>query len=107
MQLQLATLSPYLSHQLKWGRFINTHGGLGRNIPCDHFNEHMNKLFKEIIKSMGANITTSAINQSARSVTTLCRIRDKFDSESNVPVPTTSHSTMSDQEDVHKVAAVL
>ena len=62
MQFQLATLSPYLSHQLKWGRFINTHGGLQRKIPCDLFNEHMNKLFKEIIKIMGANITNSTIN---------------------------------------------
>ena len=107
MQFQLVTLSPSLSHQLKWGRFVNTHGGLGRNIPCDLFNEHMNKLFKEIINNMGANMTASAIKRSARSVTTLCHIRDKFDSESNVPVPTSSHSTKSDQEDVDKVVSVL
>jgi hypothetical protein len=107
MQFQLATLSPSLSHQLKWGRFINTHGGLGRNIPCDLFNEHMNKLFKEIINNMGPNMTTQAIKRSARSVTTLCHLRDKFDHESNVPVPTTSHCTRSDEDDVVKVASVL
>lgn len=33
LQFQLATLSPSLVHQLTWGRFINTHGGRGRNIP--------------------------------------------------------------------------
>ena len=36
LQFQLATLQPYLTHQLKWERFVNTHGGIGRNIPCDH-----------------------------------------------------------------------
>ena len=56
---------------------------------------------------MGANMTGSAINRLARSVTTLCHIRDKFDSESNVPVPTSTYSTKSDQEDVDKVVSVL
>ena len=107
MQFQLVTLSPSLSHQLKWGRFINTHGGLGRNIPCDLFNEHMNKLFKEILNNMGSNMTTTSINRAARSVTALCHIRDKFDSESNVPVPTSLHSTKSDAEDVAKVVSIL
>ena len=31
LQFQLATLQPYLMHQLTWGRFANTHGGKGRN----------------------------------------------------------------------------
>ena len=107
MQFQLATLPPSLSHQLKWERFVNTHGGMGKNIPCDLFNEHMNKLFKEIINNMGPNMTATAISRSARSVTTLCNIRDRFDQESNVPVPTSAHCTKSDHEDVAKVAAVL
>ena len=100
MQFQLATLSPSLSHHLKWGSFVvNTHGGLGRNIPCDLFNEHMNKLFREIINSMGANMTASAIDWLVLlpPYVTL----ETFDSKSNVPVPTT-HSTKSGQ-DVDKV----
>ena len=52
-------------------------------------------------------MTATAINRLARSVTILCNIRDKFDCESNIPVPTTSHSTKSDQENVVKVASVL
>ena len=32
---QLNQLSPSVAHQLKWGRFINTKGGAGHNIPCD------------------------------------------------------------------------
>ena len=106
MQFQMSTLPPSLSHHLKWGRFINTHGGPGRNIPCDLFNEHMNKLFKEIINNMGPNMTEKAIERAARSVTALCHIRDQFDKESNVPVATTAHATKG-EEDVTKVVSVL
>ena len=42
LRFQLATLNPSLVHQLTWGRFINTHGGIGRNIPRDLFNKHVN-----------------------------------------------------------------
>ena len=56
LQLQVISLPPTLSTQIKWNRFVNAHGGLGRNIPCDLYNEHVNKLFKEIITNMGANL---------------------------------------------------
>ena len=47
LQMQVnATLSPNLAHQVTWNRFINTHGGHGRNIPCDLHNEHVNKMFQ-------------------------------------------------------------
>ena len=102
MLFQLEYLPPSLSHQLKWARFVNTHGGLGRNIPCDLFNEHMNKIFKQVVQNMGPNMTSQAITRAARSVTTLCQITDKFDRETNVPVVTTAHSTRSDKNDVKK-----
>lgn len=75
LQFQLIVLPPALSHQVKSERYVNTHGGPGRNIPPDLHNEHMNKLFKEIIASMGANLTENATRRAARSVTTLSKIR--------------------------------
>ena len=68
IQVQLATLSPHMVHQLTWGRFVNTHGGNGRNIPCDLHNEHVNKQFKGIIRNMGANFTKTESTRAARSV---------------------------------------
>jgi len=36
LQMQVkAFLSPQLAHQVMWDRFVNTRGGLGRNIPND------------------------------------------------------------------------
>ena len=106
LQFQLVSLPPSLALQLKWERFVNTHGGLGTNIPCDLFNEHL-KLFKEIIHSMGSNLTETSIKRAVRSVTTLQHVQEKFDIETNVPMITTAHSTRADEEDVHRVASVL
>ena len=36
-------LSERLKQQLVWGRFINTHGLAGHNIPCDLYLEHLNR----------------------------------------------------------------
>jgi hypothetical protein len=101
-----ANLPPSLSLQVKWGRFVNTHGGAGRNIPCDLHNEQLNGLFKDIIHSMGANLSEHSMRRAARSVTSLCKIRDAFDTESRVPAVTSAHSTK-DDHDVTKVVEVL
>ena len=33
---------------------MNTHGGKGRNLPCDLHNEHVNRLYKQLIANSGA-----------------------------------------------------
>ena len=103
----MATLPPYLSNQIKWNRFVNTRGGLGSNILCDLLNEHVNKLFKEIITNMGANLSEHSLQRAARVVTTLHQLRTNFNKQSGVPVCTSAHSTRSDYSDVLLVAAVV
>jgi len=108
LQFQVsAVLSPQLAHQVMYDTFVNTRGGIGRNIPCDLYNEFVNKLLKHIITSMGSNITEESLQRAARSVSTLQAICKKFDHESNVPVGTQAHSTKSDVQDVAKVIAVV
>lgn len=107
LKLQLASLPHSLAHQLKWNRFVNTHGGSGRNIPCDLHNEHVNKLLKEIIANMGANLKEEAMTRAARSVTALESIRETFDKESGVPVGTNAHSTRSNEDDIRRVVSIL
>ena len=69
IQMQVnATLSPNMAHQVMWNRFVNVRGGLGRNIPCDLFNEHVNKLMKHFIVNMGPNLTETSLQRAARSV---------------------------------------
>ena len=107
LKLQLASLPPPLAHQLKWNRFVNTHGGLGHNIPCDLHNEHVNKLLKKIIANMGANLKEEAMTRAAQSVTALESMREIFNKESGVPVGTTSHSTRANDCDIRRVVSVL
>ncbi len=109
LQFQVkAVSSPQLAHQLLWDRFVNTRGGLGHNIPCDLYNEHVNKVIKHNIVNMGSNLTENSLQRAARSVSTLQAICRQFDKESDVPVATRAHSTRSDMDDVRKVTnAVL
>lgn len=104
LQFQVrAILSPQLAHQILWDRFVNTTGGLGRNIECDLYIEHIVKLIEHIIMSMGANLTEQALQRAARSVSTVHTMCKKFDLESDVPVTTSAHSRKKDKPDVEKV----
>ena len=108
LQFQVqAILSPQLAHHIKWDRFVNKDGGMGKNIPCDLQNEHVNRLIKEVIVHMGPNLTEGALQRVARSVSMLDKICKQFDSESGVPVGTHAHSTKPDTEDVEKVVKVV
>ena len=107
LQIQLAVLPPHLVKQLTWGRFINTHGGLGRNIPCDLHNEHFNKLFKEAVAHMGANFTEDATTRVARSVTFISHVADRFESQTKIHPDSTAHTTRSNGSDIQKVVKVI
>ena len=108
LQFQVsAYLSPHLAHHILWDRFVNTRGRMGANLPCDLHNEHVNKLIKEILSNMGSNLTEEALQRAARSVTALQTICQSFDTQSGVPIGTSSHFTRSDAEDVAKVALVV
>ena len=86
---------------------MNTHGGPGHNIPCDLYNEHVNRQFKEIIGSMGANFTEQWSTRAARCVTTLSSIAETFDQQTGIHPEATSHTTASNQDDVLSVASVI
>ena len=108
LQLQVnVVLSPNLAHQIIWHRTVNTKGGLGRNIPCDLYNEHANKLIKFMIQNMGSNLTEASLQRAVRSVSTLNAICKKFDVNSSVPCVSSAHSTRPDIQDVRKVVAIL
>ena len=103
LQIQLKVLSPNLSHQIKWHRFVNARGGLGMSIPCDLYNEHVNKLVK--IQNMGSNLTEKSLQRAVRYVSPLHAICRRFDAETNVPTITIAHSTKSDLQDIGKVVS--
>ena len=52
-----ALASEEMAHRLTWGRFVNWHGGKGRNIACDMAQEICNRVSKDTVKGMGPNKT--------------------------------------------------
>eukprot|EP00731_Ephydatia_muelleri_P026419 Em0018g519a len=100
----VADTAPNLVHQLIWGRFVNTHGGKGLNIPCDLHNEHVNKLYKEIIGNTGAKFAST---RAARAVSSLERLSLGFERQTGIHQGETAHSRRSDATDVQIVAEVV
>ena len=100
LHVQLASLPPRLVHQITWGRFVNTHGGLGHNLPCDFHNEHVNRLIKEYIKHMGSNFSQKAMTNVARSVSYLEVTSNRLDQQCGIHSDSSAHSTRNDASDV-------
>ena len=50
-----ALVSEEVAHRLIWGRFVNWHGGAGKNIACDVAQEICNRTSKDIVTGMRAN----------------------------------------------------
>lgn len=84
-------LSPRQAQQLIWDRFVNTQGKPGRNIPADLHLEHLNRLVKGAIGSLGSNKTESCITRVGRAIGTLQPVLDQYDVSNRVTHPSGSH----------------
>lgn len=51
------------AQQLLWGRFVNTHGLPARNIPCDLYMEHLNRVCKDAVNGLHANKTPDTLEK--------------------------------------------
>lgn len=100
-------LSPRLSEELIWGRFINTHGQTGKNIPNDLHCEHLNRLCKGCITQLGANKTESAISRIAQALGTIQPVLDMFDNCNNVHTTSTLHRNVSSEKDFKMILETL
>ena len=77
-------LSPRLSNQLIWGRFVNVRGLPGRNIPLDLHMEHLNRIAKDAMRNLGSNKTqVSSITRVGRCMGTLAPLLHHFDTEND------------------------
>ena len=92
---QSYALSPRLSVELLWSRFINVHGRPGKNIPADLHMEHANRLVKEAIKHLGANKTEKAVMRIGKVVGTLAPVLALFDQELEIGSVSDTHRVAS------------
>lgn len=85
-------LPPRQAEQLIWSRFVNTRGVQGRNIPMDFHQEHLNRLCKTIIHSLGPNRGDEAVIRCGKALGTVNNVLSQFDEDNDVAVPSGAHS---------------
>ena len=74
-------LSQRQAQQLLWSRCINIHGLPGRNIPCDLYMEHLNRICKHAVQALGSNKTPAALERVGKCVGVLDALLDEYDKE--------------------------
>ena len=100
-------LSPRQSQQLLQSRFINVHGLPGRNVSCDLHMEHLNRLLKTCIATLGPNKTPAAIVRLGKCIAPLSTTLDAFDSEHTVSSDSGSHKQAKIDKDLKLLSSEL
>ncbi len=95
------TLTPRLSQELLWNRFINTHSVRGCNILCDLYLEHLNRLCKDSVRNLQANKTEKAIVRVGKTLGTIAPVVDNYDNVNNVTHASGHHKVPSSKKDIH------
>ena len=67
--------------QLVWSRCINTRGIQGKNIPSDLFMEHLNRVCKEVVLTLGSNKTLEAMKRVGKCVGAINDLLEDYDTE--------------------------
>ena len=103
---QNEVLSEAEAHQSKFAATANWHGGYGKNVEIDLFQENRNRDIKEVIKSMGSNKTDKAIGRPSKASSGIRQIIEAFNKQSGVHV-SSSQSHRASDEDERKICADL
>jgi len=102
-----AIVSEQMAERLTWERFVNWHGGLGKNIAKDTAQEVCVKVSKDVVKGMGANKTEKSILRASMSGPGVYDIKSSFDKATNIHKRSHAHSTRSSVEDEMMMLADL
>lgn len=103
----LVTLPPNLAEQVKWNRFINTHGHPGQNITMDLFMEHLNRIIKTAIDGLGANKTERAIVRAGKCVGCFANVLERFDGQAGIAAVSGKHSEQTISNDLKEIVQQL
>ena len=107
LQFQKLTLSPRLQKQLLWSRFVNSRGGVGRNISCDLHMEHLNRTLKTALAGLGANVSNGSITRASKCLKVVADVTANFDNTAGVPFVSEKHSQLSYKRDLNMIVQEL
>lgn len=92
-------LSHAESHQIMWAATVNWKGGSAKNIEIDLLQENRNQDLKNLIKGMGANKTTNAIERASRAAGGVRHIVENFDKNVSLGTQSSAHTHRSSEAD--------
>lgn len=98
-------LSDRMADQLKWLRFVNTTGRVGKNISCDLHLEHLHRRLKDLMTGLRSNVSSNcksedsiypsnAINRTVQSIGVLHHICNNFEDPNDIKGDAFVHSTL-------------
>lgn len=96
-----------MKEQLMWERFINTHGRPGKNVSMDLHMEHINRVCKEAMGTLGPNTCEQSVDCIGKSVGTTMKIVQKFDQVNGLREESGYHSKRSVALDMDKLVTKL
>ena len=102
-----ALLPPRLAQQVLWSRVVNPRGGAGNNIPVDLHMEHLNRLVKDFMIGLGANVSETTIINCSKSLKGVIEACDNFDNSCGASTISMYHTQKSSQADEDKIIEEL
>ena len=100
-------LSPWQAAQLVWSHFINTHGRMGCNIPCDLHLEHLNRRLKTSLRYIGLNISPTSVIRAGKCIGVVNGVCTVFESETRQKNESEKHPYPGFAKDYELVLHVL
>ena len=101
------TLSARKAEQLKWNRFVNVPGHLGKNKSLDLHLEHLNNYTKKLLKRLEANLTERAAVRSSQSAGVMKILETHLRSETKTREAHGRHGTPKTQTDFQELMKEL
>lgn len=80
---------------------------LVENVPCDIHMEHLNRLCKNSLGSLGSNITDKAVDRIGKCIGELVKVNANYDANNMIPLTSGKHSTPSTKKDVNRLIEEL
>lgn len=91
--------SQRLKTQLMYSRVVNTRGGHGNNIPVDLQMEHFNRILKDAIVRVGANVTEKVVVDASKYINGINTICTNYDTATNIKPDSIHHTRKSSEKD--------
>lgn len=101
------TLTPKQSFEMMWNRVCNTHNGSGHNIPLDLQMEHMNRVFKDDLKTFHSHLSEKSISKTANAASAIDTILGVFDKHMKVTPDPGTHTQPDQTSDVTIIVKTL